>query len=204
MIMAELRPDSSEIDVGVNTEFGYFDQHSASFDPYQTVPEFVNEIGFHIKQHDGTYVSGSKLLFEQFLFSSEQFNTPIGQLSGGEKRRLHLVSLLLKNPNFLIFDEPTNDLDIQTLSVLEQFLCDFKGSVIVISHDRYFLDRVVNQLFVLKPNTDIAVLAGSYSDYADVVKDIHLLDSERVKNNDKPSISNNQKNRQKQKTDSNA
>ena len=198
MIMQELRPDSGEIDVGVNTEFGYFDQHSASFDPYQTVLEFVNEIGSHIKQHDGTYVSGSKLL-EQFLFSSEQFNTPIGQLSGGEKRRLHLVSLLLKNPNFLIFDEPTNDLDIQTLSVLEQFLCDFKGSVIVISHDRYFLDRVVNQLFVLKPNTDIAVLAGSYSDYADVVKDIHLLDSERVKNNDKPSISNNQKNRQKQK-----
>jgi len=109
-------------------------------------------------------------LLERFLFLPSSFYTPIGKLSGGERRRLHLVCLLLQNPNFLLFDEPTNDLDIQTLSVLENFLLSFAGCVIVISHDRYFMDRVVDQLLVFKGKGRIAHFVGSYTDYADTVQ----------------------------------
>ena len=143
LIMGILEPDSGEVDVGINTLFGYFDQHSKEFNLDQTIYEHVTEIGTQITNHEGRLISAAKLL-EQFLFPSSMLKTPIGKLSGGEKRRLHLVCLLLKNPNFLLFDEPTNDLDIQTLSVLEDFLASFAGCVIVITHDRYFMDRVVD------------------------------------------------------------
>lgn len=126
LIMDKLQPDSGEIDVGVNTVFGYFDQHSGAFDLTQSVYEHVSEIGTQFTCSDGSTLSASKLL-ERFLFPSTMLKTVIGKLSGGERRRLHLVCLLLANPNFLLFDESTNDLDIQTLSVLEDFLLSFSG-----------------------------------------------------------------------------
>ena len=162
LIMEKIQPDSGEVDPGVNTVFGYFDQHT-HFDAAQTVYDHINDIGSHFTCHDGTTLSAAKLL-ERFLFPSQMLKTPIGNLSGGEKRRLHLVSLLLKNPNFLLFDEPTNDLDIQTLSVLEDFLASYQGCVLLISHDRYFMDRVVTRLLVFD-RKKITPFIGNYSDY---------------------------------------
>ncbi len=169
LIMSKRDPDSGEVDVGVNTVFGYFDQHSQDFDLEMTIYEHMNQIGSQIKCQGGTILSISKLL-EQFLFPGSMLKTPIGKLSGGEQRRLHLVCLLLKNPNFLLLDEPTNDLDIQTLSVLENFLISFSGCVIIISHDRYFMDRVVDRLFVFKANGKIASFQGNYTEYSDTLK----------------------------------
>ncbi|RAP39008.1 ABC transporter ATP-binding protein [Candidatus Marinamargulisbacteria bacterium SCGC AAA071-K20] len=169
LIMETLAPDSGLIDVGVNTVFGYFDQHSQVLDEDKTIYEHVSEIGSQIVCHDGSTISAAKLL-EKFLFPSPMFKIPISKLSGGEKRRLHLVFLLLKNPNFLLFDEPTNDLDIQTLSVLEDFLLSFSGCLIVISHDRYFMDRVVDKLLVFKDKGAIDTFVGNYTDYVDTIK----------------------------------
>jgi ABC transport system ATP-binding/permease protein len=174
LIMSKLSPDTGEVDVGVNTVFGYFDQHSQNFDLEMTIFEHVNQIGSQIKRPDGSTVSVSKLL-EQFLFPSQMLKTQIGKLSGGEKRRLYLVCLLLENPNFLLFDEPTNDLDIQTLSVLENFLETFAGCVIVISHDRYFMDRVVDRLFVFNSKAQITPFDGNYTDYSDTLKVIQAM-----------------------------
>lgn len=171
LIMEQLEPDKGVIDVGVNTVFGYFDQHSLVLDDEQTIFEYVSQIGSQIMRPDGTIISASKLL-ETFLFPSQMLKTPINKLSGGERRRLHLVCLLLKNPNFLLFDEPTNDLDIQTLSVLEDFLMNFSGCVIVISHDRYFMDRVVDHLFVFQQRGRINEFTGSYSEYREHLKDM--------------------------------
>lgn len=170
LIMEKLMPDSGEIEVGVNTVFGYFDQHSGDFDLNQTVYEHVSEIGSQFVCPDGATLSASKLL-ERFLFPSSMLKTTIGKLSGGERRRLHLVCLLLKNPNFLLFDEPTNDLDTQTLSVLEDFLLSFSGCVILISHDRYLMDRVVNHLLVFDKDAQITPFQGNYSEYVDILKD---------------------------------
>jgi ABC transport system ATP-binding/permease protein len=164
-LMAEkIEPDSGFVDVGTNTVFGYFDQHSQVFDLNMSIHKHVCQIGTQITCHDGTTISAAKLL-EQFLFPSGMLKTPIGKLSGGERRRLHLVCLLLKNPNFLLFDEPTNDLDILTLSVLEDFLMSFAGCVIIISHDRYFMDRIVGQLFVFKDNGKVDPFIGNYTDH---------------------------------------
>jgi ABC transport system ATP-binding/permease protein len=171
LITEKLLPDTGIIDVGVNTVFGYFDQHSQEFDYNMTIYEHVSQIGSQITSPDGTTLSVAKLL-ERFLFPSSMLKTPIGKLSGGERRRLHLVCLLLENPNFLLFDEPTNDLDIQTLSVLEDFLLSFAGCVIIISHDRYFMDRVVDQLLVFSQTGKITTFTGNYTDYVDALKDI--------------------------------
>ena len=174
LIMGRLTPDSGVIDPGINTLFGYFDQHSQSMDPDMTIYEHIGQIGTQITYHDGTTLSAAKLL-ERFLFPGSMLKTQISKLSGGEKRRLHLVSLLLENPNFLLFDEPTNDLDIQTLSVLEDFLTSFKGCILIISHDRYFMDRVIDRLFVFRSGGSIKSYAGSYTDYSDALKDFEAL-----------------------------
>lgn len=165
IIMNKLLPDSGQVDVGVNTVFGYFDQHSQDLDLEASIYEHVHEIGQYITRADGVQVSATKLL-ETFLFPKSMLKTPIKKLSGGEKRRLHLVCLLLKNPNFLLFDEPTNDFDIQTLSVLEDFLCSFAGVVVIISHDRYFMDRVVERLLVFNGTGTMDTFEGNYTDYA--------------------------------------
>lgn len=185
IIMEKLSPDSGSIDVGVNTVFGYFDQHSEEFDMTMTIYDHVNQIGSHITYGDGSVLSASKLL-ERFLFPSGMLKTPIGKLSGGERRRLQLVCLLLKNPNFLLFDEPTNDLDIQTLSVLEDFLLSFQGCVIIISHDRYFMDRVVDQLMVFDSRQHISLFSGNYTDYIDTV--LLLEDAKKKKKSVAPSV----------------
>ena len=132
--------------------------------PPPSVLEYLKEEAELIKRDDGSTLSVSQLL-EQFLFPKKMFYEPIGKLSGGERRRLHLIRILLNNPNFLVFDEPTNDLDIQTLSLLEEFLLDFPGCVVVVSHDRYFLDRVVEELLTFKGNGLIESFPGNYSDY---------------------------------------
>ena len=169
LISDRLKPDSGEVDPGVNTHFGHFEQQSDAMDPNVTILGYVKGFGEQLTLHDGTRVSATKLL-ERFLFASSSFATPIGKLSGGERRRLQLVCMLLENPNFLLFDEPTNDLDVMTLSVLEDFLLSFNGCVLIISHDRYFVDRVVDHLFIFDGNGGIAPFWGTYSDYADVAK----------------------------------
>ncbi len=169
ILTQRLAPDQGEVDLGINTVFGYFDQHSQDLDPTLTIYEHIQQIGQFITLHDGTQLSATKLL-ERFLFPGQMLKTKIGDLSGGERRRLHLVCILLTNPNFLLFDEPTNDLDITTLSILEEFLLNFAGCVIVISHDRYFMDRVIDQLLIFEPGGTIAHFTGNYSDYAEKSK----------------------------------
>eukprot|EP01047_Picozoa_sp_COSAG01_P008074 COSAG01_NODE_313_length_19043_cov_3.917177_13_plen_639_part_00 len=169
IIMQRLAPDHGQVEQGVNTRFAYFDQHSQDLDLDATIYEYVNEIGTYFTQADGVQVSAAKLL-ETFLFPSSMLKTPIKKLSGGERRRLHLVCLLLENPNFLLFDEPTNDLDIQTLAVLEDFLCSFGGVVLLISHDRYFMDRVTERLLVFNDKGEITGFKGNYSDYTAAFK----------------------------------
>lgn len=166
LIAERIKADSGEIDTGINTVFGYFDQHSYALNPEITIYQHIQQIGERITLHDGTTISAAQLL-ERFLFSSNAIKTKIKDLSGGERRRLDLVCMLLTNPNFLLFDEPTNDLDITTLSILEDFLLKFPGCVMVISHDRYFMDRVVDQLLVFETDGRITHFAGTYSDYAD-------------------------------------
>ncbi len=169
LISERILPDTGIVDTGVNTQFGHFEQQSDGMDPSMSVLAYAKQYGEQITMHDGIRVSASKLL-ERFLFPTSSFNTLIAKLSGGERRRLQLVCMLLENPNFLLFDEPTNDLDVMTLSVLESFLLGFKGCVLIISHDRYFLDRVVDQLFVFDGKGGIAPFWGGYSDYADSLK----------------------------------
>ncbi len=166
LISGRLVPDSGEIDAGVNTAFGYFDQHSQDLDLDDTVLEHVSQFGRFITMHDGTELSATKLL-ERFLFPASSLRSQIGRLSGGERRRLDLVCTLLANPNFLLFDEPTNDLDITTLSILEDFLLNFGGCVLVISHDRYFLDRVVDHLFIFEGRGKVTRFWGTYSDFVE-------------------------------------
>jgi len=165
LITGRLAPDEGTVDPGVNTHFGHFEQQSDSMDPNETVLGYVKGFGEQLTLHDGTRVSATKLL-ERFLFVSSSFSTPIGKLSGGERRRLQLVCMLLENPNFLLFDEPTNDLDVMTLSVLDEFLVNFQGCVLIISHDRYFMDRVVDHLLIFDGNGNIDPFWGGYSDFA--------------------------------------
>lgn len=158
-------PDSGDVSTGLNTSFGYFDQMARDLPKDKKVIDFVKEeIAPSIRMTDGTLWTASQFL-ERFLFPPQLQQTRIERLSGGEKRRLYLVLLLMKNPNFLVLDEPTNDLDIPTLSVLEEFLDDFPGVVLVVSHDRYFMDRVVDYLFVFKGNGRIDRFPGNYSEY---------------------------------------
>ncbi|UOD34021.1 ABC-F family ATP-binding cassette domain-containing protein [Deferribacteraceae bacterium V6Fe1] len=158
------KTDSGEVIKGINTQFAIFDQHSAALDPDKRIIDIIKEEKEVIDTPDGKFISPGKFL-EMFLFPSNMHHTPVAKLSGGEKRRLHLVLLLLKNPNFLILDEPTNDLDIKTLSVLEEYLDNFQGCLIVISHDRYFMDRVVDHLFIFDGYGNIDEFPGNFTDY---------------------------------------
>ncbi|TGJ99395.1 ABC transporter ATP-binding protein [Leptospira semungkisensis] len=165
MITGREKPDSGDVSAGLNTNFGYFDQMGRDLPKDKKVLDYVKEeIAPNVKMSDGTVWSASQFL-ERFLFPSQLQQTKIERLSGGEKKRLYLVLLLMKNPNFLVLDEPTNDLDIPTLSVLEEFLDDFPGVVLVVSHDRYFMDRVVDYLFIFQGEGRIDRFPGNYSDY---------------------------------------
>jgi ATP-binding cassette subfamily F protein uup len=158
------KPDSGEIIPGVTTKIGYFTQETESLNPAHRVIEEVKEIAEFITLADGSQVSASKFL-DLFLFPPEKQYTFIEKLSGGEKKRLQLLKVLVTNPNFLILDEPTNDFDIETLNVLEDFLEKFNGCLILVSHDRYFMDHLVDQLFVFEGEGKIRPFNGNYSDY---------------------------------------
>lgn len=164
IITGSILPDNGIVDVGSTVKIGYFSQESKDMDESLRVIEYVREGAEFIKDESGELISASKML-ENFLFSGEMQWTPISKLSGGEKRRLYLLRILMEAPNVLILDEPTNDLDIETLTILEDYLYGFSGTVITVSHDRYFLDKVVNKLIIFKGNGKIEYNTGNYSEY---------------------------------------
>jgi len=166
LLTGKLKPDAGQVVPGQTTRFGYFRQETVELDPSQRLIESVREIAEYITLSDGSQVSASKFL-DQFLFPPEKQYTFIEKLSGGERKRLQLLKVLVTSPNFLVLDEPTNDFDIETLNVLEEFLENFSGCLLLVSHDRYFMDRLVDQLFVFEGDGRIRVFNGNYSDYRD-------------------------------------
>lgn len=170
MITGRVEPDSGKVEIGSTIHIGYFDQHSEqlldALNDNQRVIDYLKEVAEFVKTADGTLITASQML-ERFLFPGNQQYAPISKLSGGEKRRLFLLRVLMSAPNVLILDEPTNDLDVQTLSVLEEYLEDFNGCVIAVSHDRYFLDRTVNKIFALEVGGGLRQYPGNYSVYLD-------------------------------------
>ncbi|MCG9890306.1 MAG: ABC-F family ATP-binding cassette domain-containing protein [Thermosynechococcaceae cyanobacterium MS004] len=171
IITGQVIPDTGTVEIGSTIHFGYFDQHSddLSLNPKQRVIEYLKDVAELITTADGEIITASQML-ERFLFSPNQQYAPIEKLSGGEKRRLFLLKVLMSAPNVLILDEPTNDLDVQTLAVLEDYLEDFNGCVIVVSHDRYFLDRTVDTIFAFQSDRTLRQYPGNYSVYLDYKK----------------------------------
>jgi ABC transport system ATP-binding/permease protein len=171
IITGRLEPDDGTVEIGTTIEFGYFDQHSddLSLNPTQRTIDYLKDIAELITISDGSVITASQML-ERFLFTPNQQYAPIQMLSGGEKRRLFLLKVLMAAPNVLILDEPTNDLDVQTLAVLEDYLEDFNGCVIVVSHDRYFLDRTVDTIFAFQADSTLRQYPGNYSVYLDFKK----------------------------------
>jgi len=175
-----LKPTKGSVVVGQTTVFGYFSQNSAPLNPENRLIEEVREIADHVEMGNGKSITAVQFL-ERFLFRREQHYTPIGKLSGGEKRRLQLLKILMTAPNFLILDEPTNDFDIDTLNVLEDFLEAFEGNVMVVSHDRYFLDRVCDHIFAFEDGGHIKDYPGNYTDYREWVVSKKKLPTEQPK-----------------------
>lgn len=164
IIMGLVEPDAGTVDKGETVKIGYFSQENEELDEDKRIIKYIEEIAGNIRTKDGT-VSASQML-ERFLFPPYMHSVKIGALSGGEKRRLYLLSILMQAPNVLIFDEPTNDLDIDTLTVLEDYLDDFPGAVIIVSHDRYFLDRLTIRTFAFEEDGHVGHYIGGYSDWA--------------------------------------
>lgn len=169
MLLGEVAPDSGKFDIGETVRFGYFSQEGLKFRDDQKVIDIITDIADYIDLGGGKHMTASQFL-NYFLFSPEQQHNYVYKLSGGEKRKLYLCTVLMKNPNFLVLDEPTNDLDIQTLQILEEYLQDFPGCVIVVSHDRYFMDKVVDHLLVFKGNGEIQDFPGNYTQFRDFQK----------------------------------
>ncbi len=167
MLLGLVQPDSGRFDIGETVKFGYFSQEGLQFDENQKVIDIITDIADYIDFGSGKKLSASQFL-QYFLFTPEQQHNYVYKLSGGERRKLYLCTVLMRNPNFLILDEPTNDLDIQTLQVLEEYLQDFAGCVIVVSHDRYFMDKVVDHLLVFSGEGVIRDFPGNYTQYRDV------------------------------------
>ena len=170
LISGRLEPDSGIVELGETLNIGYYSQRGIEFKAGQTVLECVQEIAEVVKASDGTNISATSFL-NRFLFPHDSFNKRIDILSGGERRRLYLLTVLMRNPNMLILDEPTNDLDIVTLNVLEEYLSEFKGSLIIVSHDRYFLDKCTDHLFVFEGDGRIKDFVGTYSEYREFRKE---------------------------------
>lgn len=164
MLLGEVKPDSGQFDIGETVRFGYFSQEGLKFREDQKVIDVITEIADYIDLGGGRHMTASQFL-QFFLFTPEELHNYVYKLSGGEKRKLYLCTVLMRNPNFLVLDEPTNDLDIQTLQVLEEYLQDFAGCVIVVSHDRYFMDKVVDHLLVFKGEGEIQDFPGNYTQY---------------------------------------
>jgi ATP-binding cassette subfamily F protein uup len=164
MLLGEVKPDSGTFDIGETVVFGYYSQDGLAFDEQIKVIDVVRDIADEVQLGNGKRMSASQFL-QHFLFTPETQYNYVYKLSGGEKRRLHLCTVLMQNPNFLVLDEPTNDLDIVTLNILEEYLQSFKGCVIVVSHDRYFMDKVVDHLLVFKGDAELKDFPGNYTDY---------------------------------------
>ncbi len=181
ILMGLQKPDSGTLEIGETVRFGYYSQDGLQFDEQMKVIDVVQDIAEVIELGDGRRLTASQFL-QHFLFTPETQYSYVYKLSGGERRRLYLCTVLMRNPNFLVLDEPTNDLDIVTLQVLEEYLKNFKGCVIVVSHDRYFMDKVVDHLLVFKGQGDIRDFPGNYSDY----RDWKLAKAEHEKEQSKP------------------
>jgi ATP-binding cassette subfamily F protein uup len=177
MLTSNEDPDSGKIIWGETLKFGYYTQSGILYKEGQKVIDVIREYGDYIPLKKGKKISAQQLL-ERFLFDRKKQYDFVDKLSGGEKKRLYLCTVLIQNPNFLILDEPTNDLDIITLNVLESFLLDFPGCLIVVSHDRYFMDKIIDHLFVFKGSGNIENFPGNYSDY-------RAYEDSKIKNNDK-------------------
>lgn len=175
LISGKISPDSGIIEQGETLRIGYYSQRGINFKPGQTVLECVQDIADIVKASDGHAISATTYL-NRFLFPHDTFTKRIDILSGGEKRRLYLLTVLMQNPNMLILDEPTNDLDIMTLNVLEEYLQEFKGSLIIVSHDRYFLDKCTDHLFVFEGDGHIKDFVGQYSEYREYIKEKEAME----------------------------
>ena len=180
MITGKLQPDKGSIEIGETVVFGYYRQQGIQIDDDKRVIDVIAEISEKISMGDGQSMSASQFL-RYFMFPNEMHYVQVAKLSGGEKKRLHLMTVLMRNPNFLILDEPTNDLDIFTLNVLEDYLRCFAGCVIIVSHDRYFMDKVVDHVFVFQGEGVVKDFPGNYTEYQDYKKDI-----EKQKSQDRP------------------
>ena len=170
MLTKELPPDTGKVVHGVNTHFGYYTQDGINLKEDQRVIEVIRNIAEFIPLEKGMKLTARGLL-ERFMFNSKQQQVYVSQLSGGERRRLYLLTILMENPNFLILDEPTNDLDIMTLNVLEEFLQDFPGCVLIVSHDRFFLDKICDHLFIFEPGGNIRDWNGLYTEYREMIRE---------------------------------
>ena len=188
LITGRIEPDAGEVDIGSTIVFGYFDQHSDDLlaSPEQRVIDYLKEVAEYVKLADGTQISASQML-ERFLFPPNQQYLPLHKLSGGEKRRLFLLRVLMAAPNVLILDEPTNDLDVQTLSVLEEYLNEFIGCIIIVSHDRYFLDRTVERIFAFESEGNLRQYPGNYSVYLEYAQKAQAKPASDSDNDNKPS-----------------
>jgi len=175
VITGALPPESGEIEWGETVVFGYYRQNGLEFNPEETVIDVVKNIAEIVMLGDGNTINVREFL-TRFLFPPTMQNTKIEKLSGGERRRLYLVTVLMKNPNFLILDEPTNDLDIMSLNVLEEYLSSFPGCLLIVSHDRYFLDKLADHLFIFEGDGVIKGFVGKYTGYRDVIRERERID----------------------------
>ena len=180
ILSGEIEPDSGSVEIGETIKMGVFSQETTHLDDTQRAIDYIKEGGEYISTSDGTKITASQML-EKFMFPPDLQWTPIGKLSGGEKRRLHLLRILMEAPNLLLLDEPTNDLDIQTLTILEDYIEDFQGAVIIVSHDRYLLDKIVEKVFVFEGNGKIVGHTGNYSYFKETTKEDELKEDKTPK-----------------------
>ena len=182
MLLGIVKPDNGKFDIGETVKFGYFSQEGLKFKEEQKVIDIITDIADYIDLGGGRHMTASQFL-NYFLFTPEMQHNYVAKLSGGEKRKLYLCTVLMRNPNFLILDEPTNDLDIQTLQILEEYLQDFPGCVIIVSHDRYFMDKVVDHLLIFKGNGQIQDFPGNYTQYREyeTLKSKDTIDDNKTK-----------------------
>ena len=183
ILAGQAQPDAGTVSYGETVKIGYFAQDCGHMDQEQKVIEFIRDIAETVRTPDGT-LSAAQML-ETFLFTGEQQWTRIGSLSGGEQRRLYLLSVLMSAPNILLLDEPTNDLDIETLNILENYLEGFEGAVLAVSHDRYFLDKTARRIFGFRPNGDVQEYLGNYADYLDKRKELERPTAEKTEKTEK-------------------
>ena len=195
MLTHTIEPDKGKIVIGDTVKFGYYTQDGINVKAGQKVIEVIKEFGDYIPLTKGRQISAGQLL-ERFLFDRKKQYDYVEKLSGGEQKRLYLCTVLIQNPNFLILDEPTNDLDIVTLNVLEEFLLDFPGCLLVVSHDRYFMDKIVDHLFVFKGEGEVEDFPGNYSDYRDYEASAPALeDSSKTETSNTATQKNNEANK---------